>query len=277
MRAITVLASLLIASCSQPPALITDARKGEILLSLHRELALSVEAEKSAVLAITDEDSERFAAKSRKAAQQVDQLRAELRGLVSNDERGALDAFDAAWAKMAQIDAKLLTLATANTNLKAAKLSANDAAQTLDVVLEALNAAQALSKDPERLRELATASVAALRVQTLHAPHIASSDDAEMTLLETRVHALERQVDVVLAPNPARKTPESETQSLLPARQAWSDYKALTEKIFGLSRQNTNVLSFAISIHEKGEATVVCETALQSLAAQVHHGQSPTR
>ena len=229
------------------------------------------------MLATSDEDSERFATQSRKAAEQVDRLRVELRGLLTSDEKGALDAFDAAWAKVGQVDARLLPLATANTNLKAAKLSANEAATALDVVLGALDAAQALSKDPARLRELSAASVAALRVQALHSPHIDSPDDAEMTALEAKAHALEQQVDLVLAPGPARKTPAAETQALAPALQAWADYQALTEKIFVLSRQNTNVLSFAISIHEKSEATVACQAALQALAAQLHRGPTATR
>ena len=88
MRIVTIVASVLLAVSCAPPALITDARKGEILLSLQRELARSVEGEKSAVLATSDEDSERFAAQSRKAAEQVDQLRVELRGLLTSAPDG---------------------------------------------------------------------------------------------------------------------------------------------------------------------------------------------
>lgn len=266
MRTAIVLSAVVVFAfnCSQPPSLVTDTRKAELLRTLQAELAQSVEAEKSAVLATSDEESERFAAQSRSAAAEIDRIRAELRPLASPAEMEKLDLFDAAWAKVAAIDAKLLPLATANTNLKAAKLSANEATASVDVVLGALEAAEAASKDPVRLRQLSAASVAALRVQALHAPHIASAVDAEMTSLEARAQALEQQVDAVL--------PADE-----PVRKGWADYKSTTERIFALSRQNTNVLSFSLSIHEKSEATRDCEAALQSLVSQVHLAPTPTR
>lgn len=275
MRTAALLATILFLACSRPPSLITDARKEEILSSLQRQLARSVEGEKSAVLATTDEDSERFAAQSRQAAEQVDRLRAELRTLVTSAEGEKLDGFDAAWAKVAAIDAKLLPLATANTNLKAAKLSAQGAAASLGVVVAALASAEAVTKDPVRLREYAAASVAALRIQVLHSPHIASANEVEMTALEAKAGELERQVDLVLAPG--RKAPPVEVQALSGATRAWADYQRDTQTVFALSRQNTNVLSFAISIHEKSEASRGCEVALQALVDQVHRAPTPTR
>jgi hypothetical protein len=244
--------------------LVTEARKAALLRSLQWELARSVEGEKSAVVATTDEESERFAAQSREAAQQVERARVELRTLVNAREKERLDAFDAAWAKVALIDARLLPLATANTNLKAAKLSANEATAALEVVLGALESAEAKTKDPARLRQLSAGKAAALRVQVLHAPHIASADDAEMTALEARARALEEQVDPLLPPDE-------------PVRKAWADYRGDTERIFELSRQNTNVLSFSLSVHEKSDATRECGAALQALVDEAHHVPAATR
>jgi hypothetical protein len=273
MRAI-VLVSLLSLSCS-PPSLITDAKKAELLRSLQRELARSVDSEKSAVLATTDEESERFANESRQASAQVEELRKQLRPLVTDDERQRLDAFDAAWEKVAAVDAKLLPLATANTNLKAARLSSHEAAAALDAVLAAFSQAEAATKDPGRLRELSAASVAALRIQALHAPHIASAEDAEMTAMEARMHELEQQVEHALTP-PPKGTP-AEVQALASAAQPWAEYRKLTEKIISLSRENTNVYSYAISIHEKRDASTACDAALRALIEHVHRAPQPSR
>jgi hypothetical protein len=273
MRSIVVAScALVMSSCSQPPALITDARKAELLRSLKGELDRSVETEKSAVLATTDEESARFAQESRQASEQVDRLRQELRPILIGEERTRLDTFEAAWAKVVAIDAKLLPLATANTNLKAARLAANEAAALLDVVLGALASAEAVTKDPVRLRELSAASVAALRIQVIHPPHIASAEDAQMTALEARAHEFELKVDQVLA-----KPAGVETQALSAASQPWADYKRATETIFTLSRQNTNVFSYAISVHEKRDASLACDAALQALITHVHRGPTPTR
>jgi hypothetical protein len=73
-----------------------------------------------------------------------------------------------------------------------------------------------------------------------------------MNALETRVAELEKQVD------PLVSTP------------AWTRYKELTQKIFDLSRQNTNVRSFEMSVHEKREASKAAEAALQVLVKKLH-------
>ncbi len=260
---VLALAACFVAACSQPPALITDKRKTEIVRELQREFARSVDSEKSAVLASTDEESARFVAESREASARVDTLRAELRGLISSHERENLDEFDRTWAQLEAVDAKLLPLAAANTNLKAARLSKQDAAAALDRVLTAISTAEAATKDPSRLRELSAASVAALRIQTLHAPHIASPDEREMTAIETRVAELEKQVA------PATTAPG--------VSEPWTEYQRLTQEIFKLSRQNTNVLSFDMSIHEKRDASKAVEVALKALIDKVHDVPRPSR
>lgn len=269
MRTIVLLVlALFTASCSQPPAMITRARKAELLRGMERELTDSVNAEKHAVLSTTDETSERFAAESRQASAQLDLLRKELRTLVNTEEGEKLDAFDQAWAQLLAVDAKLLPLATANSNLKAARLSAHDAAAKLEVVLAALHSAEAATKDPARLRVLSAAAVAALRIQALHATHIASAEVEEMDALEARVKELQAQVGAVLA---------KPGEPLEAAQQAWVDYQRLTDTIFALSRANTNVLSYALSVNEKRAASGACEVALRALIDQVHDVPRATR
>lgn len=251
--------ALVFAACSQPPALVTDARKLQLVTELQTELSRSLDREKAAVLASTDEESARFVSESRAASARVNALCKDLRPLATSAEVERLDAFEKAWARVEAVDTELLPLAAGNTNLKAARLSTHEAAAALDEVLTALLAAEAAAKDPVRLRQLSAAAVAALRIQTLHAPHIASADDAEMTAIEARVVQLEEQVDPVLS------------------SAAWTRYKELTQKIFALSRENTNVRSFELSVHEKRDASRVAEEALQLLVKQVHDLPRATR
>lgn len=257
MRFIAI--ALFITACSQQPAILTDARKLQIAAELQAEFARSVDSEKAAVLASTDEESERFVNESRAASAKVNALCAELRALATPGEREKLDEFQKAWAQVEAVDAKLLPLAAANTNLKASRLSMHEAAAALDQVLTTLSATEAATKDPVKLRQLSAASVAALRIQAIHAPHIASPDEAEMAALEARVAELEKQVDPFVT------------------TEAWAQYKALTEKIFELSRQNTNVHSFDISVHEKRDVSRPADEALQALVKKVHDIPRPTR
>jgi hypothetical protein len=263
---------LLLPGCDREPALVRQARKTEAIGALGRAFLKSVEAEKSAVLATTDEASERFAGESRQAAAEVERLTRVLEGLVAQDGRSAeaegLRAFAAAWRAVAAIDAQLLPLAVANTNLKAAHLSTHAGAAALERLLGDLQAREASARDPARLRALSRAAVAALTIQTLHAPHIAAAADAEMTALEGRIVALEAVVDGTLAAEPAAED----------ARAAWAEYRAATVEVLRLSRENTNVRSFALSVHEKRDASLACEAALQALVTEVQDpGPQPTR
>ena len=179
MRSFSLMLVVLLLSCSREPAMVRQARKAELAGALSRAFLKSVEAEKSAVLATTDEESGQFASESRNAASEVGRLQRELEVLIGGDarqpEKGKLAAFSAAWTKVAAIDAQLLPLAVANTNLKAAHLSSHEAAAALERLVARLDALEARSKDPARIRRLAAAAVAALTIQTLHPPHIVSS------------------------------------------------------------------------------------------------------
>lgn len=261
--------ALVVAGCAREPALLHQAQKAGLVEALRAELLASAEAEKSAVMAVTDEESEAFAAESRARAQTLDRLRNELRERVVAEGRARelekLAAFDAAWVELRDVDERLLRLAVANSNLKAARLAAGESAQALDRFVDGVAQAGAERTDPIVLRRLSAASVAALRVQTLLAPHIASPDDAEMTELETRMRELAAQVEAALADAGAQ------------AAAAWRDYERLVAEVIRLSRLNTNVVSVDVSLHEKRQVLEKCRAALQSLLEEIDSVPRPTR
>lgn len=277
MRALTAsLVVVLAAGCEGPPALKTDAHKIELVRELQRAFSRSVENEKLAVLAVSDADSVRFADASKKASADVDRLRAELRALASEEERARLDEFDAAWAKVAALDAQLLKLATENANLKASALSQGQAMKDLDAVEAGFAALEEKTTDVARLRTLGRAAVAALEVQALHAPHISATTDAEMDALDAKVKAREAEVDAVLAPG-KKPPPKAEAETLAALGAAWTAYKADTEQVLKLSRSNSNLKSLDLSLHEKVDATLACDASLAALTAEVHAVPRATR
>ena len=86
-------------------------------------LASASEAEKSAVMATTDQDSQTFADQSRAATAAVERGRKELEELLqtggTKSEQDLLAQFSQAFAEFQRIDKDLLDLAVQNTNLKA--------------------------------------------------------------------------------------------------------------------------------------------------------------
>jgi hypothetical protein len=124
---------------------------------------------------------------------------------------------------------------------------------------------QTQTDDPATLRRLSGVSVAALQIQSLLAPHIASADDGEMTRLEERMRTLGDTVRAGLAD----AGPEAEA--------AWADYEGDVAEVLRLSRLNTNVVSVDVSLNEKRRVMDACRGALAELLAAVRGGPEPTR
>ncbi len=273
------MALVAVAGCSGEPALVRQMRKEHLINAIRQRLFESVEAEKSAVLATTDEESQALALEVQHSATDINRLRGELRPLIVADGRHEeiekLDAFDATWTELEGVDHRLLALAVANTNLKAARLSAREGVAALDRFVDALTEMQRSAMEPEMIRTLSRASVAALRGQSLLLVHIPTADEAEMTRLEQRMGTLSDEVDRNLAS--ARESGAPLPQQLATASQAWSEYRRIAADVLRLSRENTNVISFDVSVHEKRQATKECLSALSALLAAVESGSPATR
>jgi hypothetical protein len=280
MRAWFWLALAALAACDSEPAFVRYRKELVLLDRIEVAFGRSIDAEKSSVLAVTDAESEAFAAESRAAAAEVDRDIQELASVVEFDrlpgELAKLAAVQSAWAGLKAVDERLLALAVANTNLKATRLSGHEAARSLDRLVAALQALAATTSDPDRIRELSRASIAALRIQVLQAPHIASADDAEMDRLESRMRDASHEVERTLAE--LRSEPEAAGSAHIEeAAAAWAEYDRTSAEVIRLSRQNTNVRSFDISVHEKRQATETFRVALAALADEVRSTQTATR
>jgi len=265
--------------CRSEPAMVRQIHKVRLIDAIRQKLLESTEAEKSAVLATTDDESKAAALEAKKYEVEVNKVRGELRQLIDAhgrpEEIEKLDAFDAAWAELERVDARLLELAVANTNLKAARLLSRDGAAVLDRFTDRVAEMQRTVTDPELLRTLSRASVAALRSQALLFAHIPSADDAEMTRLEQQMKELDAEVERCLSS--ARENGQPSQKLLASALGAWQENQRLTVEILRLSRLNSNVISFDVSVHEKRQATKQCLAALSALAAAVDLGPYGTR
>jgi hypothetical protein len=268
----------LFVGCQSESLMVRQMRKERLVSAIRQKLLESAEAEKSAVLATTDEESHALVLESQHFTTDISQLRGELRRLIVADGRGVeiekLDAFDVAWAELERVDERLLALAAANTNLKAARLLSREGAAALDRFVDELTEIEGTVTDAEMMRTLTRASVAALRNQSLLFVHIPASDDAEMSRLEQRMRELDGEVDRSLAT--ARENGQG-LERLTAASRAWSEYQRVAAEVLRLSRENSNVISFDVSVHEKRHATKECLSALTALSAAIDVGPYGTR
>ena len=167
----------------QNPAdqLVFKAKRVDLVARMRLTLTSASEAEKSAVLAVTDQDSQTFADQARAATAEVERERKELEALLAaggtKNEKDLLAQFSKAFTDLQHIDNDLLGLAVKNTNIKAYSLAfgpAADALKEMDTALSGLVVKSAGSPEAENVALFAFgAQTAALRIQTLLAPHIA--------------------------------------------------------------------------------------------------------
>jgi hypothetical protein len=244
------------------------ARKAAALSAMRINMVKSAEAEKRAVMADTDEASVSFAEESLRAAEAVELNLGELAGLIekypSGKEEDLIREFVVCWAEFREIDRQVLDFAVQNTNLKAARLSfgaGNAAMRQFELVLSRL-----VSDTPGEpiCRLVNDAQTAALRINILHAPHIASPDDEEMDNIEKVIRENDAVVKMSLSEiNPL--LPLEKKASLQRAAAAYEAFMEITTRVLELSRQNTNIKSFELSMNRKRKTTAQCDEILTSL------------
>lgn len=227
--------------------------KTQLVADMRTDLYAAAESEKSAVLAETDQASESFAAAATAAVGRVASALALLRksdGADATEETLVLD-FAKAFDEYRKVDEEILSLAVQNTNLKALALSFGEAAAALADLELAL---APLSGSAQAQRALAEA----LRVQSLHAPHIIEKTEARMDALERDMARAEKRARTALAELPAGAARTA-------ALAALERHGKTTAEVVRLSRQNTNVRSLALSLERKTKVLAACSEPLRAL------------
>lgn len=248
------------------------AQRVDLAGRMETDLASASEAEKSAVLAITDQDSQTFADQARAMSAKVVQESRELGELLTaggtQGERELLTQFTGAFVEFRRIDDDLLALAVKNTNVKAYGLAFGPAAVALSDMNAALSRLVAANADtPEAKTTMLLAfgaETSALRIQTLLPPHIAEENDAKMDELEARMATEDAQVRKSLAGLAAIPRLSSDPE-LATATARYTEFREIKKQILALSRENTNVRSLSISLNQKRKVMLVCQAALGAL------------
>ncbi len=234
-------------------------------------LSQAADASGRAVMADTDEASTRYAAEAVKAKQsvrdQIAPLEALLKGVGNDDDARQLDEFKKKFAEYDALDTKVLELAVENTNLKAQRLSFGPVADAANGFRDALQTAakSAPANDCAVSTLVANALLAVRDVQLLHGPHIAESDDAKMTLMEKDMDEKLAAAAGALA-TLSSTAGESAKKDLEAASAAFERFKTAHAQLIALSRKNTNVRSFMLSLGEERPLWSASDAALIALS-----------
>src|SRR6185436_7852188 len=169
-------------------ALAAQQRRVDLVAAMQLDLTAATAAERSAVLAVTDEESVTFAGQARAKTADVERERAELQELVESHGTSAesdfLAQYSEAFTEFRRIDDELLGLAVKNTNIKATALLFGPGAAAvdeMDAALARMVPSTADAPDATKASRLAYGiRVSALRIETLLPPHIAEESAEKM-------------------------------------------------------------------------------------------------
>ena len=258
---------------SKPDArLAFKAQRVDLVGRMQLGLASASEAEKSAVLAITDEESQSFAEQARASMAVVERERQELDALLRQggtpDEKDLLAEFSRRFIEFQQIDAEVLGLAVKNTNLKAYALTFGPAASALDEMSAALTRVLTANADAANAKKVMShafgAEIGALRIQSLLPSHIAEATDPRMDEMEARMSEEDEQVRSNLEGLGA--LPKlSDAADVAVAASRYARFREIKSQAIALSRENTNVRSLSISLNQKRKVMLTCHEVLANL------------
>lgn len=248
------------------------AQRVNLVGRMQLDLASASEAEKSAVLAVTDQESQAFANQARARTADVERERRELVELLNKDgtqgEKDLLAEFSQRFTEFQRIDNELLSLAVQNTNLKAYALTFGPAAGALNEMSAALTRLATANADAPDAKDVISlaygAEIAALRIQTMLPPHIAEATDPRMDELEALMTREDEQVRSDLEGLGALPKLDGNAD-LAVAASSYAQFREIKDQVLTLSRTNTNVRSLSISLNQKRKVMLVCHEVLGNL------------
>ena len=254
------------------PVFINDVKKVRLVSGMRVNLNASVEAEKSAVLADTDEASRAYADQALQLSAAVEDARLELEVMIEAEKMGRevdlLREFSTCWERFLQIDQEILPLSILNTNLKAYDLSfgsAQKAVKQLEESLYALMNSGASNDKAYRINRLSLQTLsAALKIHALQSPHIAESRPDKMDEIEATIQTQDALVNQSLDALSFLMNPKSKPL-VEAAKAAYAEFWRINTEVMKLSRQNSNVRSLALSLGQKRKTTVQCQEVLAAL------------
>ena len=266
-------AAMTLTACGDGSKLVLNqqAEAHRLASHLHVQFTRAADASNRAVMADTDEASRAAAREAEQAtgavAQDTESLRRILDSLGDRDEAQALDTFTARFAQYRALDADILPLAVENTNIKAQRLSfgpAQDAVNAFRHSIETAGRAAPAKKTALVDANVARAAAAVLEIQVIQARHIAESDEAAMTRMESTMTVSEAAARKALETLKSLLPPTA-GQQLTAAAAALDQLTTTNAEIVALSRRNSNVRSLALSLGRKRTVTAECDESLQAL------------
>ncbi|MDD1633790.1 MAG: MCP four helix bundle domain-containing protein, partial [Methylococcaceae bacterium] len=250
--------------------------KVDLLSTMRIHLLEAIEAEKNAVLAITDEASEDFAARARLAAGSVENSRKEIESIIDQEklprETEMINEFNSCWSQYKKLDESILDLATQNTNLKAQRISAMQGAQEMERFEESLNRLIHRNTNGNQCNKAVMLSyealTAGLKVFALHKPHIEEADDQKMDKIEQSIKSYDESARKALG-SLSRIAELKDNEDLKNAETAYERFMNLTGEVLKLSRMNTNIKSAELSLGKKRLISSQCQEILATLQETV--------
>ncbi|MHC1743446.1 MAG: hypothetical protein AB9873_10500 [Syntrophobacteraceae bacterium] len=250
----------------------TLVKQREAIAGMRTSLFESIHAEKSALLAESENESKAFADQARAVSEAFNRGRRELDPLVGRlgaaREKELVIELDSFWKEFQEIQRTILDLDIEGTNIKALALSSTKGQPLVtqfEASMEKLRQATGSTERCGEVSKLASdALIALMKIEVLHNPHIHAVADEEMDRIEKSMREQDAIVQNALA-SIGEIAGQSSRDEIDRATQIYVDFAAVTDEVIKLSRTNTNVRSLELAMGRERLVAAKCNEILASL------------
>ncbi len=255
-------------ACEHPSPWAYLQEKETLAKNMHIQMVKALSAQKNALIAARTDVAQSFVTQAKIADQTLEKSRQSFAKIPEKEktpeQNKAFQEFSLCWSQLEVLNQELLKLAVQNTNTQAQELSIHQAAQALTSFESSL---KKLSPDsqPNLAFHSHQALIAALQIQVLHLPHILSAEDPEMDLLDQRIE----NYDQVAQSHLLALSKQADPQDLKASQKFYQQFKQISDQVFKLSRQNTNITSTKLELGKKDLVASACDKSMTDLQAAI--------
>ena len=262
----------------------SDAKKIKLAARINQNLLEVARAEKNIVLAKNQQEMDAYAAFTKQTLDEMRERRRDLRNLTDAKGQRLLDSFTQVWVKYLLVNERVRYLTRINANVKAKKLSQNEARAVFEQASTSITSLLERNTDKaESLTDVGSHLVTSQRtrqgfriysylveIQRAEKNLILANTQQQMDSYALITEGLFEQLDNSLT-ELTKIVSEESKRDLFHFKQHYVQYVRLNQQIRKLSRENSNVRAFDLS---SGEGRLLIDSAQSIMASIVEHNEN---
>jgi signal transduction histidine kinase/DNA-binding NarL/FixJ family response regulator/HPt (histidine-containing phosphotransfer) domain-containing protein/HAMP domain-containing protein len=261
----------------------SNAKKIKLAARINQNLLEISRAEKNIVLSKNQQEMNGYAAFTETTRDEMRERRSDLRKLTDTEGQRLLDHFTQIWDQYLLVNEKVRELTRVNANVKARKLSQNEARSVFEQASNSITSIlerntngaaglidiKSLLVNSQRTQQASRIHRYLVEIQRAEKNLILANTHQEMNDYASAIKSLLKELGMSLKELTKIVSDESKSD-LYRFKEHYDQYVRLNQQVQDLSRENSNVRAFNLSI---GEGRQLIDSAQTIMASIVEHNE----